>query len=72
MAMTIVLLLAALLTPTPAQVLCCSRADGCSALPASGFCPDDKTPHVCSDELTCEPDGSACWYECKPLTGGVS
>lgn len=58
--------------PEPAQVLCCSRDAGCSALPESGFCPDGKTPHECSDTLTCDPTGEACWYECKPSDGGVS
>lgn len=55
----------------PAQVLCCARGAGCSALPESGFCPDDKIPHLCADEQTCDETGE-CWYECKPLTGGVS
>lgn len=59
-------------TPEPAQVLCCSREAGCSALPSSGFCPEGKIPHQCSDTETCNDDGSACWLECKPLDGGVS
>ncbi len=63
-------------TPEPAAIMCCSvptpdAYGSCTPLPTSGFCESGKVPHQCSDVQVCGEDG-ACWYECKPLSGGVS